>query len=59
MQLTHSPLYPPEVTPAEGRFQRSVRYTPRFMHHFRRRLRSDMRVGQAWQSTRVRMRDYR
>ena len=59
MQLTQSPIYPPEVTPASGRLQRSVFYAPRFVHHLRRRLRSDMRFGQAWHSTRVRMRDYR
>jgi hypothetical protein len=59
VQLTQSPIHQPEVTHASGRLQRSVRYAPRFYHHFRRRIRSDMSFGQAWHSTRLRMRDYR
>ncbi len=54
-----TPIYPPEVSPPSGRVQRSVLYVPRFMHHLRRRLRSDMRLGQAVRSTRLRMHDYR
>ena len=42
-----APIYPAgRVTPI-GRVQRSVFYAPRFIHHLRRRLRSDMRFGQA------------
>ena len=54
-----SELYPPEEIHSSGRMRRSVFYAPRFVHHLRRRLRSDMRFGQAWHSARVRMRDYR
>lgn len=59
MQLTQMPLYPSEETQTSGRLERSMLYAPRFVHHLRRRLRSDMRFGQAWHSTRIRMRDYR
>jgi hypothetical protein len=34
-------------------------YTPRFLHHLRRRLLSHMGLATAWQSARMRMRDYR
>jgi signal transduction histidine kinase len=54
-----TPIYPPEVAPASGRLQRVVLYVPRFMHHLRRRLLSHMGFAAAWQSTRMRMRDYR
>jgi hypothetical protein len=57
--MISTPLYPPEVTPASGRMQRGVLYMPRFVHHLRRRLRSDMGLGHAWHSARVRMHDYR
>jgi hypothetical protein len=58
-EMNSTPLYPPEVTPASGRLQRGVLYAPRFVHHLRRRLRSDMRFGHAWHSARMRMHDYR
>jgi DNA-binding NarL/FixJ family response regulator len=41
-----------------GRINRTVLYLPRFIRHFRRRLRSDMSTASAWHSTRVRMREY-
>jgi hypothetical protein len=59
VQLTQTPIYPPEETHPSGRLQRGLLYAPRFAHHLRRRLRSDMRFSQAWHSTRMRMRDYR
>jgi DNA-binding NarL/FixJ family response regulator len=59
---TLAPLMPETVAepapPASNPVQRTVLYVPRFTHHLRRRLRSDMSLGQAWRSARVRMRDY-
>jgi hypothetical protein len=53
-----TPIYPPEISPASGPLQRSVLYVPRFLHHLRRRLLSDMRFTHAWHSARLRMHDY-
>jgi DNA-binding NarL/FixJ family response regulator len=36
----------------------SLRYVPRLLRHFRRRVRSGMRLGDAWSSARQRMSDY-
>ncbi|HLJ03381.1 MAG TPA: hypothetical protein VKT31_08060 [Solirubrobacteraceae bacterium] len=37
---------------------RTVYYVPRFMRHLRRRVRSNMSLGQAWRSARQRMQEY-
>jgi hypothetical protein len=45
--------------PAYGWWNRTVNYVPRFMRHFRRRIKSGMSMRTAWHSARVRMHDYR
>jgi len=45
--------------PSHTTLNRAVFYIPRFRRHLRRRLRSGMPLGAAWQSTRIRMREYR
>jgi len=42
-----------------GWLNRTLLYLPRFIRHFRRRRRAHEALGMAWQSTRVRMREYR
>jgi hypothetical protein len=54
-----TPIYPPEISPHSGPLRRGMLYVPRFVHHLRRRLRSDMGLRHAWRSTRLRMEDYR
>jgi len=41
-----------------GFVNRTVYYVPRFMRHLRRRVRSNMSLGQAWRSARQRMQEY-
>jgi DNA-binding NarL/FixJ family response regulator len=55
-----SELRDPVVRPARRRGPLWVLlYIPRFLRHFRRRLRSRMKVAVAWESTRERMQAYR
>jgi DNA-binding NarL/FixJ family response regulator len=53
MPSTIPPFEPP------SRIAATLLYVPRFMHHLRRRLRSQMGVKAAWASTRARMQLYR
>jgi two-component system, NarL family, response regulator DesR len=48
----------PDTSSGEGQLAGLVRYAPRFARHLRRRIRSDMPLSAALQSTRARMRDY-
>jgi hypothetical protein len=52
-------LLPVQPTQNYSLMNRTVFYVPRFTRHLRRRLRSHMRLSEAWQSTRTRMLDYR
>ncbi len=46
-------------TPEHGGVNRALRYLPRFLKHFYRRVRARMPVSAAWSSARHRMRAYR
>ena len=48
----------PDTSSDEGQLASIVLYAPRFARHLRRRIRSDMPLSAALQSTRARMRDY-
>ena len=59
-QASEAPVVLPlQPTQTYSWFNRAFFYVPRFMRHLRRRLKSHMRLGEAWHSARVRMLDYR
>jgi DNA-binding NarL/FixJ family response regulator len=55
---SHAPAAPARRGP-KRRTGNALLYLPRFLHHLRRRRRSNMAFSEAWSSARARMRDYR
>ncbi len=58
LDAPRAPLLAPNER-SYGWWNRTVHYVPRFVRHFRRRVKSGMTMRSAWRSARLRMHDYR